>query len=93
MKNNEIILIIKYMIENQCTIREASKEFKVAKSTLHWKIHQNLQYLDEDDFESIINLLETNFKEKASRGGSRFKELYEGKKRVEYVKRWKKNDK
>ncbi len=58
-----------YMIKTHCTIREAAKEFGVAKSSLYHQIVNYLPYIDKARYNQVEKVLKENKADAHIRGG------------------------
>ena len=65
-----------YIVDNNSTIRQTAKEFKVAKSTVHYDLKNRLRYYDYDLYIKVKHILDNNFSEKHIRGGWATKQKY-----------------
>ena len=68
--------IAEYMLQTKCTIRQASKIFGVAKSTVHYDLQNRLKVFDPYLYDKIVELLDINFTQKNIRGGEATKQKY-----------------
>ena len=59
-----------YIIENQCTIRECAKYFKVGKTTVHTDLSVRLPKINGSIYWQVYKILQNNWDEKALRGGA-----------------------
>lgn len=69
MRENDIEFLANYILENNLTIREASKILGIPKSTLHYKVTKNLRNENFVLYNKLHSYLENNFQEKHIRGG------------------------
>lgn len=78
MKTREKIICqeAQYIIENNATVRQASKEFGRSKSTIHYDIRRNLPYINKTLAIQVEKVLEANKQERATRGGLATQEKY-----------------
>jgi len=65
-----------YIIENQCTVRQAAKKFGVSKSTIHKDVAQRLKYIDNSLYIQVKCVLDKNKLERHVRGGQATKNKY-----------------
>ena len=72
--------IAQYMIDNQCTVRQAAGVFCVSKSTIHKDISAVLRQRDRKLYKQVQALLQKNKKERHIRGGMATRQKYAGKK-------------
>lgn len=63
------IVIGRYMVENQCTVRKAAEFFEVSKSTVHKDVAQRLEYLDRSLYYEVRSVLRKNKAQRHLRGG------------------------
>lgn len=61
-KQKLITEIASYMITYDVSIREASKEFDIPKTTLHRWIYKELRFINDDLFVQIKNRLKSRRK-------------------------------
>ena len=66
----------KYIVDNNCTIRQTAKAFNVAKSTVHYDLKNRLRHYDCDLYLNVRKILDNNFSEKHIRGGWATKQKY-----------------
>ena len=70
------ILLARYIIENNATVRSAAKKFGVSKSTVHKDVTYRLRHLHKGLHSEVAKVLERNKEERHIRGGLATKELY-----------------
>lgn len=58
-----------YIIKTGATVRSAAKVFCFSKSTIHKDVSQRLQYIDNELYLLVKNVLEKNLSERHIRGG------------------------
>lgn len=68
--------IANYVVEKECTIREAAKVFCVSKSTAHKDLNERLPLLDFALFEKVSAILKENWNERYLRGGIATKQKF-----------------
>ena len=68
--------IAEYITETSCTVRDAAKEFGIAKSTVHKDLTKRLPALDSNLFKKVRRVLDTNFSLRHLRGGESTKRMY-----------------
>lgn len=73
---DKIINIAYYILENKTTIRAAAKYFNIPKSTIHYKLNNNLKYINFNLYQKIKILLNENFKIKHLHGGEATRKKY-----------------
>ena len=74
-------------IYGNATVRLTASEFKIGKSTVYKDMSERLQEMDMKLYEDVRRISDTNFKEKAIRGGLATQKKYM-KKRKTYFKRY-----
>jgi len=74
------LLVSKYFIENNSTIRDTAKHFDLSKSTIHLDITTRLQEIDEDTAYIIEKMFDDNIKMRSIRGGIATKKTWENRK-------------
>lgn len=82
MKNNadeRAIVLAKYIIKNNSTVRSAAKANAVSKSTVHSDVTKRLQKIDGELYKGVREILDKNKEEKHLRGGMATKEKYKHK--------------
>lgn len=70
------IMLADYICKRKATVREASSEFGVSKSTVHKDVTTRLQDIDYSKFLAVKQVLEINLKERHIRGGDATREKY-----------------
>lgn len=65
-------IIALYMVESQCTVRQAARKFEISKSTVHKDITERLPEYDSSLYKEVRKLLDKNMKERNMRGGLAF---------------------
>ena len=63
------VSLAQYMIENQCTVRDAAAWFGVSKSTVHKDVTQKLARIHPVLFREVKQILDKNKAERHLRGG------------------------
>lgn len=71
------VALAEYIIENQATVRAASKEFGVSKSTVHKDVAERLLKINPALAEETRKVLDVNKSERHIRGGMATKEKYQ----------------
>ena len=69
-------MLANYVCRNKATVREASKEFGVSKSTVHKDVTTRLKQIDYCLYLQVKDVLEVNLKERHIRGGDATREKY-----------------
>lgn len=75
--NERVIDTAFYILENDCTVREAAKHFGVGKSTVHVDVTVRLRALDTPLYRKVKKVLDKNKSERHLRGGAATKKKYE----------------
>jgi len=70
------VSLAEYMLKTRATVREAAKEFKISKSTVHKDVAERLKDIDKELFDACKEVLEFNLSERHIRGGSATKDKY-----------------
>ena len=70
------IMLADYICKHGATVREASSEFGVSKSTVHKDVTARLKSIDYAKFLDVKQVLEVNLKERHIRGGDATREKY-----------------
>ncbi len=65
-----------YIIATGCTVRACSAHFHISKSTVHKDVSERLEMIDEDLFEEVRVVLDTNLNERHIRGGDATRRKY-----------------
>lgn len=78
VESREIILG-EYIIENEATVRDAAKKFKVSKSTVHKDVTERLKRSNPSLWKKVRVVLERNKRERHIRGGMATRRKYKGK--------------
>ncbi len=65
-----------YIIATGCTVRACSAHFHISKSTVHKDVSERLEMIDEDLFEEVRVVLDTNMNERHIRGGDATRRKY-----------------
>ena len=71
------VALAEYIIENQATVRAASKKFGVSKSTVHKDVAERLLKINPALAEETRKVLDVNKSERHIRGGMATKEKYQ----------------
>ena len=70
-----------YIVATGCTVRACSAHFHISKSTVHKDVSERLEMIDEDLFEEVRRVLDTNLNERHIRGGDATRRKYQSKKK------------
>lgn len=76
MDNASVLLCAKYIINNNCTIRQVAKVYGLSKSGVHYDLMHKLPRLDKSLYRKVRVVLDKNFAEKHIRGGIATKNKY-----------------
>lgn len=80
MKEEEIIILANFILENKLTIRRAGLYYNIPKSTLHYNVAKKLPNINYNLYLKLHKYLKQNFDEKHIRGGlatkNKYKKLY-----------------
>ena len=71
-----VLLIARYIIDNNATVRQAAKHFGISKSTVHKDCTDRLRQINPALAKEVRNVLEVNKQERHIRGGLATKEKY-----------------
>lgn len=69
-----------YVVRYNATVRLTASEFKISKSTVHKDMSERLQEVDMELYEKVRKISDTNYKERAIRGGLATQKKYMKKK-------------
>lgn len=69
-----------YIVENNATVRQAASTFRVSKSTVHQDITDKLKDINDELYQQVRKVLDTNKAERHVRGGEATK--------AKYAKQW-----
>ena len=70
------VLLARYMVENEATVRAAAGQFGVSKSTVHKDITERLREINPGLAAEVKEVLENNKAERHIRGGLATREKY-----------------
>ncbi len=68
--------LAQYIIENECTVRDAAAYFGVSKSTVHKDVTERLEKNDRNLYLSVKKILQRNKSERHLRGGEATRKKY-----------------
>ena len=68
--------IANYMIENNATVRQAAKNFRISKSTVHKDVTERLEQVNPSLAAEARKVIDVNKSERHIRGGMATKEKY-----------------
>ena len=66
-----------YIVEQNCTVREAAAHFKISKSTVHKDVTAVLKNINRGLYEEVSAILQKNKSERHLRGGEATRKKYE----------------
>ena len=75
------IVVAKYILEKNTTVRQTAKTFGVSKSTIHKDVTERLEEINPTLAKEVKMVLEKNKSERHIRGGMATKLKYEKKKK------------
>ena len=70
------ILLGRYLVEHQATVRSTAKQFGISKSTVHKDITERLCKVNHSLYLEVKQVLDVNKKERHIRGGLATREKY-----------------
>lgn len=73
-KNIRAIELGKYIVETECTVRDAAKQFGMGKSTVHKDVTERLPKTEPELFERVRKILDYNLSVRHLRGGEATKQ-------------------
>lgn len=76
-QSERAVILGKYIIDNQTTVRAAAKHFCISKSTVHKDVTEKLPEIDHTLYSEVRKVLEVNKQERHIRGGLATKHKYE----------------
>lgn len=71
------IVVAKYILEKNTTVRQTAKTFGVSKSTIHKDVTERLEEINPSLAQEVKKVLEKNKSERHIRGGLATKKKYE----------------
>ena len=72
------VLLARYMIETDATVRAAGAHFGISKSTVHKDLTQRLRRVDQTLYRQVREVLNRNKEERHIRGGLATRRKYKG---------------
>ncbi len=75
----------RYIVEHGATVREAAREFKISKSTVHKDVRSVLYHTNRNLWEEVSAVLEKNKNERHLRGGEATRKKYKRKSESEKI--------
>ena len=76
-ENERCVILGRYLVENNVTVRAVAKEFGISKSTVHKDVTVTLKKANKILYASVKQVLEKNKQERHLRGGEATKKKYE----------------
>ncbi len=76
------VIIAKYILEKQATVRQTAKVFGVSKSTVHKDVTERLEEIQPTLASEVKQILEKNKSERHIRGGMATKLKYQQQKKM-----------
>ena len=76
------IIVAKYILEKNTTVRQTAKTFGVSKSTIHKDVTERLEEINPSLAIEVKRVLEKNKSERHIRGGMATKMKYENEKKI-----------
>ena len=73
---NRVVQAADYVLQTNCTVRQAGKHFAVSKSTVHKDITERLEKINPSLFGAVREVLDKNKSERHIRGGQATKLHY-----------------
>ena len=71
------VILGKYIVENNATVRSAAQQFGISKSTVHQDITTKLEKANKSLYEEVKTVLDKNKQERHIRGGEATKRKYQ----------------
>ncbi len=76
------VVVAKYILEKNTTVRQTAKTFGVSKSTIHKDVTERLEEINPSLASEVKRVLEKNKSERHIRGGMATKMKYEKEKKM-----------
>lgn len=70
------VILGKFIVENNATVRSAARQFGISKSTVHQDITVKLEKTNKALYDEVKTVLEKNKQERHIRGGEATKKKY-----------------
>lgn len=70
------VILGKFIVENNATVRAAARQFGISKSTVHQDITVKLEKANKALYEEVKSVLDKNKQERHIRGGEATKKKY-----------------
>lgn len=71
------IRIGRYVVENRCTVRAASEQFEVSKSTVHKDLTERLKHVDKSLYDQVMEIFRDHIETRHLNGGEATRRKYE----------------
>lgn len=68
--------VAKWIVENNATVRQAAKKFRISKSTVHKDVTERVWEEERDLYYQVKKVLDYNASQRAIRGGEATKAKY-----------------
>ena len=76
------VIVAKYILEKNTTVRQTAKTFGVSKSTIHKDVTESLEEINPSLSMEVKRVIEKNKSERHIRGGMATKMKYENEKKM-----------
>lgn len=73
-KSARAVELGKYIVQTQCTVRDAAKQYGMGKSTVHKDVTERLPLIDRELAEKVRRILDYNLSVRHLRGGEATKQ-------------------
>lgn len=74
--SDRAVMLGKYIVKTNATVRQCAKEFGISKSTVHEDVTRRLGGTDQDLLAAVRRVLEKNKQERHLRGGEATRRKY-----------------
>lgn len=75
-KEERCVILGKYIVENNATVRATARQFGISKSTVHQDITEKLLKVNRQLHDEVKSVLDKNKQERHIRGGEATKRKY-----------------
>ena len=75
-KDERCVILGKYIVENNATVRATARQFGISKSTVHQDITEKLEKVNKPLHDEVKAVLDKNKQERHIRGGEATKRKY-----------------
>ncbi len=79
------VILGKFIVENNATVRAAARQFGISKSTVHQDITVKLEKANKALYEEVKSVLDKNKQERHIRGGEATKKKYRELSKTKFV--------